>query len=410
MENINTIDYNKAIQEYSKLLERISSGIMDEDFFEAVNYVYYFVQVVDQDMRDQMADEIYSILRQQDDIGMAFSMYSFLLRMNPEALYLEDFLDKIRSLQKICALEWKTVNFYYKQLNLIRLHQPQCDTENARAMLSELVRRGVTRCMRTLNVAVSPKLYEERNENQVVVLTEEFQENDPEHKEQVLECCYQLQHVLGKTVLLINTAESASRQGEVSFFGAEYGEKDNSLQERSQVEWKGEKIEFFQCEDVFSDVSETEKIVEKILELNPGMVLHIGDNSFLAGIIDEWIPVLSIGGIYGRYVVSSTEFQAAFESWQEMELEMLTIVKDYEQTIRDERNLKVRLVFPADYFQDEDCYVAHDEEGTWEEYMIHPGRKKIWAVELEMLKELNRICEKYNITCRLYTYAAADEL
>ena len=402
MDNLNSIDYNKAIQAYSKLLERLNSGKMDEEFYAAINYVYRFAQTADQDMREQMEAEIYSIVRQQDDIGMVFSMFSFLLRLSPEALYLEEFLTKIRSLQKICALEWKTVNFYYKQLNLIRLHQPQCDTENVRTMLSELVSRGVTRCMRTLNVAVSPKPYENRNEKRAVILTEEFLENDSEHREQVLECCYQLQHMLGKTVLLINTAESASRQGEVSFFGAEYGEKDESLQEISQVEWKGEKIEYFQCGDVFSEVIETERLIKKILEFNPGMALHIGDNSFFAGIIDEWIPVLSIGGTYGKYVVSATEFQAAFESRQEIEQEILAIVKNYEQTIRDERNLKLRLVFPADYFQDEDRYVGHDEQGTWEEYRIHPGRKKIWAAELAMLKEFIRICEKYDITYFAY--------
>ena len=87
MDNLNSIDYNKAIQAYSKLLERLNSGKMDEEFYAAINYVYRFAQTADQDMREQMEAEIYSIVRQQDDIGMVFSMFSFLLRLSPEALY-----------------------------------------------------------------------------------------------------------------------------------------------------------------------------------------------------------------------------------------------------------------------------------------------------------------------------------
>ena len=44
MDNLNSIDYNKAIQAYSKLLERLNSGKMDEEFYAAINYVYRFAQ------------------------------------------------------------------------------------------------------------------------------------------------------------------------------------------------------------------------------------------------------------------------------------------------------------------------------------------------------------------------------
>lgn len=397
MENLNRDDYEKAIHAYARLVEQLSSLAMDAHFFEYVNCVYEFAQKTEPDMREQMANEIFDIVNKQDEIGIVFSMFSFLLRLNPEAIYMEEFLNKIRSLQKVSCLEWQTINFYFRQLNQIRLRHPKCDTENVRMLLSELVRHGVISCMRQLNVAESPVPFKKRNEMQTVILTEEFLEKDIEHKEEVLECCYQLQHSLGKKVLLINTAESASRIGEVSFFGPEYGEKDDSLQKKKMIEWKGEEIAFYQCGDIFSELGEMEKVIKKILGCNPGMVFHIGNTSFFAGIIDEWLPVMSLGGCHGRVSVSAAEFQIDFVSRQEMEQEFTALVKEFEETIRNEGNLRTRLVFPADYFQDEVRNVLHYEEGIWDTYTIRPERKKIWAVELGMLKELNRICKKYDI-------------
>lgn len=397
MENLSREDYDKAIYAYSRLIEQLNNKTMDEHLFEYANYVYGFAQAAEQDLREEMADEIFKIVRGLDDVGMVLSMFSFLLRLNPQALYMEEFLIKIRSLQKISCLEWQVADFYYRQLNQIRLCYPECDTEDIRTLLSELARRGVITCMRQLNVKMYPMSFEKRREDRIVVLTEELLNTDSEHMGQVLECCYQLQHVMGKKVLLINTAESASKAGEISFFGPVYGERDESLQGVSLIEWKGEKIDFYQCGDIFSELGEVEQIVERVLEYNPGMVFHIGNSSSFAGIIDEWIPVMSVGASYGRLPVSCTEFQAAFDSRQEMEQEFTAIAKDFEKTISDDLNLRVRLVFPADYFQDEMRYAPHYEEGTWENYTIRPERKKIWALELGMLKELNRICDKYDI-------------
>lgn len=398
MENINSSDYNDVIHAYSMLLEQLSTGKVDKDFFQYVNCVYSFAQIAGEDMREQMAAEIYSVLKSQDSVGLVFSVFSFLLHLDAKVEYLEEFLLNLRNLQKICSLEWQNADYFFRQLNRIRLKQPQCDTEDVRTLMSEIARRGVISCMRQLNVAVSPLPFGERNTSRAVVLTEEFLEDGSGHMEQVLKCCYELQHTLNKKVLLVNTAESASRVGEVSFFGPEYGKIDDSLGKKSQVEWKGEKIDYFQCGDVFSQINGAEETIKIILDYNPGMVFHVGDSSFLAGIIDEWMPVMSIGSAYGRFTVSGTEFQAAFESEEEFQQEFTGIAREYEQTIADEKNLRLRLVFPADFFQDENRRVRHYEQGTWDSYTIHPGRKKLWAVELGMLKEVIRICEKYGIT------------
>lgn len=398
MEEKENVDYKDVIQAYSKLLEQIKNGTVEENFFTYIDCIYHFTETVGKNMKTQMAVEIHNAMSHLDSIGMSFSLYSFLLYLDTNALYMEEFIEKLRGMQKGCYLEWQTTCYYYMQLNRIRLMISEFDTENVRNMLSELIRRGVTTCMRQLNVAISPVPYEKRNMDRVIVLTEEFLGVGLEHSEQALECCYQLQHNRGKEVLLINTSESASRVGEVSFFASNYGERDDSLEGKKQIGWKEEQINFFQCKNLFADMGETEEIIKKILQYNPGMVFHIGDSSFLAGIIDEWLPVMTIGKTYGKYPVSATEFQAGFDSRRDLEHNFLTVVRDYGDVIADELNLRVRLVFPADYFQAETRSIVYYESGTWDAYTIHPKRKKVWAVQLKMLKEFIRICKKYNIS------------
>lgn len=392
-------NFNDVMCAYQSILERLQTenAKADNAYFRDVECVYSFALQSGRDMSKDMAAEIYSAMSRQDDIGMVLSTFSFLLCLDENDAYMEAFIEKLRSIQKICYLEWRVAAFYYRQLNRIRLRQSGFDTENVRELLSELVRRGRTSCMRQLNVPVRPLPYEERNKERAVVLTEEFLMNGSEHTEQVLECCYQLQTIFNKKVLLINTVESACKKGELSFLGAERGEKDDALGRQKQLEWKGEKIDFIQCENIFEEMKDTEEIIKTILEYNPGMAFHMGDSGFLAGIIDEWIPVMFLGGAYGKYPVSASEFQAAFDSRQDLEEEFSAVVKNYEETIQDERNLRIRLVFPADYFQDENRNVPHYEVGTWDSYTIYPGRKKVWAVQLGMLKELLRICDKYDI-------------
>ncbi len=392
----------KIMDAYSMVLEQLSTGQIDDNFFQCINMVYQFAQQTDGETRKQMAKEFHEILSHQQNVGIALSMYSFVLRLDANVLYLEIVLKILRALQAECGLKWQNAYFYYVQWNRFRLKHESCDTEDVRKLLSELIRHGVISCMRQLNVAMRPMIYGERDNNHVVVLTEEFLLDGSKQTEQILNCCYQLQCMSGKRVLLVNTAEAASKAGEMSFFGVEYGREDKNLCQRETVEWKGEQIAYFQCREVLSDLTKIEETVIKILKYNPGMVFHIGDNSIMAGIINEWIPVMAVGRTFGRFVVSSTEFQASFESEEELASEFLSIAADYEETIQNEGNLKARLVFPADYFKEENRRVSYYKYGDWNSCIITEGRKKAWAAELGILAEIERICKKYGIAYYAY--------
>ena len=401
----NSMQGEEIMEVYNKMLEQLKSGNPDAHFSEYANAVYLQAWKGTQEERRQKAIEIHEALYQgiQKNTGLIFPIYSYILSIHADSVYLENFLKLIRSLQKDGQLNWQNASYLFIQLNRFRLQHTGCDTESVREMLAELIRHAVTKCMRQLNVAVSPLPYHSRNAERVVVLTEEFSEKNKEWMDYVLDCCFQLQRVCRKKVLLVNTAESVSKAGELSYFMPVYGNEDASLRHTAELERQGERVEHLQITDALCEITGVEAFVQKILSCNPGLVLHFGDSSFLAGILDQWLPVLTMGRTHGALAVSGAEFQVSYDSEQEAKEQFLNVVRDHQQMIQEEANLKVRLVFPADYFQEEERKLDYYELGPENEYVmkhsfhIEKMMKRAWAVSIKILKEIERICRKHHI-------------
>lgn len=390
---------------FNEMLKQLESGTVDEHFIEYAELVYHHAQKAGKDTQREIAEEMQKALCQglEEKLGLVFPVYSYILHMDANGVYMENFLRIIRTLQKEGQLGWQNAYYLFHQLNCLRLRDTECDTENVREMLVELIRHAAVNCMRQLNIEIYPQPYEKRNAEHVVILTEEFSEAKREWMNDVLECCYKLQHVWGKKVLIVNTAEAASRVGELNFFAPVYGEKDISLDQRSSLKWKEEEFEYLQFTEVLSDVEKLEDAVKQILAYRPGMALHLGDSSFLAAIVDQWIPVMTMGKTYGAAVVSFTEFQAAYDSRQEAKQEFMGVVQDYQQIIQDEGSLKMRLVFPSGYFKEENRKIQYYERGQSEEniqresFHIERMMKRAWAVSIKILKEIEQICQRHQI-------------
>lgn len=388
------------VNAYSVMLEQLRSGNVDEHFVEHANCVYTYAIEAEEEIRKQIAAEIHDALceRLEEKIGLIFPVYSYLLHIDANAVYMDLFLNNLLTLMQLKQIDWQNAFYLFRQLNSFRLQHLSCDTPDVQAQLSELLRQAVTKCVRQLNIAVRPLPYTERKEEAAVVLVEELTHGSRERYGFVLQRCYQLQHDQKKKVLLINTAEAASKVGETSYFDPVYGCVDARMANQRQITWKDETIEYYQCEDILSELAGIEQIVEMILERNPGIVIHMGDHSLMAGIIDQWIPVITMGRTWMASVISAAEFQVAYESEQEAAQEFAATVDQYALAIRDEKNLRTRLVFPADYFKDENVDVTYfEKDGEADTYFVSAKRKYIWAAELEILEEIDRICQKYGI-------------
>ncbi len=357
------------------------------------------------DVRKRMTEEIHKALCQgmKYNLGLAFPVYSYILNLDAGAVYMENFLQIARSLQKEGQMGWQNAYYLFHQLNLFRLHHLSCNTEAVRELLLELMQHALTNCMLQLNIKEYPKPFEKRNSEHVVVLTEELSETNMEWTNMVLKCCYLLQRSLGKKVLLVNTSEAASRAGELNYFAPEYGEENLLWLQKTKLEWEGEEFEYLQCSAVLSCVAELETAVKKILAFRPGLALHLGDNSFVAAILDQWLPVMCMAKTYGTAVVSGSEFQVSFDSKQEEEQEFIGVVENYQQLIEDERTLKMILVFPADFFKDEEIKIEHYAPGDSGEYVLQESfhiekmMKRAWAAAIKILKEIEHICRRHQI-------------
>ncbi|MCI9082445.1 MAG: LicD family protein [Lachnospiraceae bacterium] len=390
---------------YNAMIKQLESGNVNEHFIEYAGLVYHRALAEKEDDRNKMAEEIHTALCQgmNDKLGLAFPVYSYILHLDAKAVYMENFLKIIRSLQREGQMGWQNAYYLFQQLNLFRLRHISCDTEAVRDLLMELIQHALANCMLQLNIKEYPVPFEKRNSEHIVVLTEELSETNADWMNAVLKCCYLLQHTLGKKVLLVNTGEASSRAGELNYFAPEYGEENLAWLQKTKLEWEGEAFEYLQCSAVLSSVTELETAVKKILAYRPGTALHLGDNSFVAAVLDQWIPVMCMAKTYGAAVVSGSEFQVAFDSREEAEQEFTGVLENHQQLIQDERNLKMRLVFPADYFQEEDVkiqYYAPGDSGEYElqeSFHIEKMMKRAWAASIKILKEIECICKRHQI-------------
>ncbi len=77
------------INVYKTMLEQLNSGVIDERFFECVNFVYLYGKKAGEDIRNQISEDVCGSLKKQDNIGLTIFMYSYLLRLNENPADLE---------------------------------------------------------------------------------------------------------------------------------------------------------------------------------------------------------------------------------------------------------------------------------------------------------------------------------
>ena len=135
--------------------------------------------------------------------------------------------------------------------------------------------------------------FSKRNKDLVVIITSQLIATGHGPTKSALDRAACLQD-LGKTVIIINTAELMTMVGNIplkNIFLATYRE-DNL--EKTSIEWKGHVIPYVQCEPNMPSIEVVRVLYKTIAELKPAFVMEIGNSSLLANCIDDLIPVVFI--------------------------------------------------------------------------------------------------------------------
>lgn len=172
----------------------------------------------------------------------------------------------------------------------------------------EIVGKGFEEMKQTVSFQWKRIPAEERNPKMAVVITEQFLGVEHGPTKTALDRCAALKK-MGKKVLLINTAEFFCVDGKIPFVETKVGnyQPEKSLEEK-QI-WKGETIPFFQCDNTMPDVKVVELLLNTIYSLKPDIVVNIGGASIVAGLVNELVPVLTVGTTQSGVTITMTDYQ-----------------------------------------------------------------------------------------------------
>lgn len=284
-----------------KLLQKLSEGLLDFKLFEELYELMKDESAVE---KSRIIKELFSYIGL--NIQLDIFLYSFVLKLTPDEKYLSALLNLILSDN---SLDWKQMYFLNWQIGTIIFMNPELNNINTVKLNWKLLQKVFNTFKDEMKLALNPIPEEERNKELAVVITGQFLGEEHGPTKTALDRCYVLQKKLGKRVLLINTAELLTMQGRIPFFGTICGTYSQQLLEQQAVCWKEETYQYYQCEDIMPNEDEINNLINAIKILKPSIVVEIGGNSLVTGIINEMIPVLDVGTIQSGCSQTLAEYQ-----------------------------------------------------------------------------------------------------
>lgn len=251
-------------------------------------------------------NEIYRRLQESEDVLEKIHLYSILLSQKIELNIMIELEKVILESEK---LSWDTLYFLYGQINRIVFMNPELEQEDTLLYKWKILEKSLMECKKSITQDLSPIPWEERNQNMVIMIVEQFLNPTHGPTKTVLDRSYVVKKELGKQVLIINTAEMMSLQGYVPFEGTSYASYLPELSESDCCQWKGEEFSYFQCEQDMPNLPVLEMLLQTVRRLKPGMVICVGGGSLFAGLVNDMIPVLTVGTTQSGLYATMADYQ-----------------------------------------------------------------------------------------------------
>lgn len=206
-------------------------------------------------------------------------------------------------------LSWDTLYFLFRQIGRIIFMNPVLDTEDSILFKWKILEKSMNKCKHELKLIPKFIPVSQRNQELAVMIIEQFLTHEHGPTKTVLDRSYVIKKKLGKNVLIINTAELMSLQGAIPFVDTVGGSYIPELLAEDRCQWKGESFSYFQCEQNMPNLEVLEILLQTMQQLKPGMVICVGGGSLFAGLVNEMIPVLTVGTTQSGLYTTMADYQ-----------------------------------------------------------------------------------------------------
>lgn len=283
------------------ILEELHKGIIRPEDNEKL---IQMAREQENPMRKEIAD---AILREESsDLYYNIWIYSFSLAIYPNPMVLKNLIMIIRTSYD---LDYKQKYFLFQQINSIIFKYPECNTDDITRLEWGLLEDILKSCKQTLSLKLDKIPVSERNKGISVVLVEQYLTEEHGPTKTALDRCYVLKKMFGQDVMLINTAELLSLSNYVYFEDASIGNYYEELSERDSVSWKGEKFRFYQCPQTMPSDDGILELVSFVKTIKPASIVLVGGTSLVAGLLNELVPVITVGTLLSRMAMTLSKYQ-----------------------------------------------------------------------------------------------------
>ncbi|MDE6024651.1 MAG: hypothetical protein K2G45_04280 [Lachnospiraceae bacterium] len=286
---------------YQKVLKDLSDGVICSE--DAVS-LFELVKNEPIEKRCELADRIYSEIGKE--LKFDIFCYSYLIQVKPEKKYVEELCSLILYTDK---LKWKEINFLFGQVFSILFLNSELYDLKLVELNWKILYKAYEICSKEMNLELEFIPESERNQDLAIVITEQFLTEQHGPTKTALDRCYVLQKIMNKRVLLINTAEALSPEGEIPFFDIKYGNYKLELLDNNTASWKGETFQFYQCEGIMPDIDEMCNLIKAVQRLKPSIIVGVGVSGILSGFINQMIPMVDIGLTQSGCEITLVDYQ-----------------------------------------------------------------------------------------------------
>lgn len=233
-------------------------------------------------------------------------LYTFVIALLPRPEWVKELQELIIEAEE---LSWQTLYFLYEQIFCKIFRKSELETKENTYLKWKLLDKAYERCKADVSIPLKRIPKQERDEDMAVVIVEQFLSDAHGPTKTALDRCYTLKTELGKKVLLINTAELLTASAQIPCFGILYGTYFPDQTEKTMQYWRNEAIPYFQCDNDMPNIPMMEMLLQTIYQLKPGIVVCVGGSSLFAGLVNEIIPVLTVGTTQSGIAVTLADYQ-----------------------------------------------------------------------------------------------------
>ncbi len=283
------------------IIDELRNGrINPEDNQKLIN----MVQLEEDFVRREIADSI--LKEESNNIYCNIWLYSFAMSVYPQPMTLKNMIMLVKY---SFELDYKQKYFLFQQINSMIFKYKNCNTDDITRLAWELLEDILKSCKDSLKIDLKRIPASERNQSISIVLVEQYLTEEHGPTKTALDRSYILKTMFGQEVMIINTAEMLTPANYVYVEGMDIANYIQQYTNRETVVWKGETFRYYQCPQTMPSDDGILELVSFVQTIKPASIVLVGGTSLVAGVLNELVPVITVGTLLSRLAMTLADYQ-----------------------------------------------------------------------------------------------------